>query len=208
MDKIKAILEDHVVKMIEDMIILTYDGYRGRDYSKHEELLQIRKEIINRQVLRYEDVLLNDIVRFNEVMREALYKLFERADCLYKQVEMVEKDKKNRIKPRCYLDYQYPELHPVQGEDRQELWSALGDSGWNGLYEDGVNNICYHPGMSFEKFVGLDVTPPYWDDGLGLCKDIPLIYPFHNMYDHTYYALTDFVFCRKFRTEIVIEIEE
>ena len=31
------------------------------------------------------------------------------------------------VSAKCFLGYDYPELHPLQGEDREELWGAICD---------------------------------------------------------------------------------
>lgn len=64
--------------------------------------------------------------------------------------------------------------------------------------------------MSFESFIGMNCTPPNWNEGLDreLTKDLQLINAFHNLFDHTNFALTDFIYVRKFNTEIKIEINK
>ena len=111
-------------------------------------------------------------------------------------------------------DYNYPELHPVQGEDRQELWDAICDPGWNMMYNHGVSMMALSlPGLincSFESFIGMDCPPPNWNEGLDhdLTKDLHLISAFHHLFDHTKFAITDFIYVRTFETEVNIEINK
>ena len=57
--------------------------------------------------------------------------------------------------------------------------------------------------MSFDEFIGMNLTPPNWNERLEpiLTKDLHLINAFHNLFDHTSFALTDFIFCRDFVIE-------
>ena len=46
-----------------------------------------------------------------------------------------------------------------------------------------------------------------WNEGLDqeLTKDFRLINAFHHLFDHTDFAITDFIYCREFYYEINIE---
>ena len=48
----------------------------------------------------------------------------------------------------------------------------------------------------------------FWNEGLDyeLTKDLHLISQFHNLFQHTLFAITDFIYVRIFKTEINIEI--
>jgi hypothetical protein len=56
----------------------------------------------------------------------------------------------------------------------------------------------------------MDCPPPNWNEGLDpeLTKDLHLISQFHKLFQHMNFALTDFIYVRKFKTEINIEIRE
>ena len=56
----------------------------------------------------------------------------------------------------------------------------------------------------------MDCPPPNWNEGLDpeLTKDLHLISQFHNLFQHMLFALTDFIYVRKFRTEINVEIRK
>lgn len=115
---------------------------------------------------------------------------------------------------KCFLSRDYPELHPVQSEDREELWDAICDSGWNLLYSDGVSlptlTLPRDINVSFDSLIGMDCPPPNWNEGLDreLTKDLHLTSTFHNLFDHMNFAITDFIYVRKFETEINIEINK
>jgi hypothetical protein len=56
----------------------------------------------------------------------------------------------------------------------------------------------------------MDCPPPNWYEGLDpeLTRDLHLISPFHNLFEHMKFAITDFIYVRKFETDINIEIEK
>ena len=107
----------------------------------------------------------------------------------------------------------HPKLHPVQAEDRQDLWNAICDAGWNRLYDDGVSLARLSIPLndeSFESFIGMNNEYNNWNEGLyrELTKDLHLTSAFHNTFEHLKFAITDFIYVREFETEINIEIRK
>lgn len=205
---------DYDIQCIEKEILMRYNDFGHYDYSKCDCLLSLRKDIINERVLAHQEEILPDIIAFNDALTDALREMYDRAhriwDCI-KDKEDFEGDLE--VRAMCFLGYDYPELHPVQGDDRQDLWNAICDSGWNRLYDEGVTLPTLtlpRSDESFEHFIGMDCPPPNWNEGLDqyLTKDLHLISPFHNLFEHMKFAITDFIYVRKFETDINIEIEK
>ncbi|MBO4489114.1 MAG: hypothetical protein J5741_05605 [Bacteroidales bacterium] len=203
--------DDYVIECIEQEIIQTY--YDGKiDYTEHQNLLTLRKVLLNRQALMHQQDLLPDIIAFNEALREALSEMYETARRIYRDTLSCDYGEHLEVTARCYLSGNYPPLHPLQNDSRDELWCALRDSGYNPLYEDGVSlSTLTLPSdfrESFDDFIGMTCPPPNWNEGLDpeLTKDLHLISAFHHLFDHTHFALTDFIFVRDFRTEITMEV--
>ncbi len=137
--------------------------------------------------------------------------MYDRAHELYRQMSAIQPD--IMLTAKCYLAYDYPALHPYQKEDRQELFNAICDFGWNSLYADGVTFALELPrdiDMPFDTIRGMDCTPFNWNEGLDpeLTKDLHINRAFHNLFDHTKFALTDFIFCRDFVFEYSTIIQE
>ena len=201
------------IASIEDEILLMY-GEHPCDDSKCEGLLSLRRDMINNKQLANQKELLPDIIAFNDALREALKEMYDRAHLIWDSI----KEQKNfgddmELTAKCYLSYEYPKLHPIQNEDRQDLWEAICDGGWNPLYEDGVLFPLTFPrdlNESFDSFIGMDCPPPNWNEGLDreLTKDLHIIRQFHYLFDHTKFAITDFIYVHKFETEINIEIRK
>lgn len=201
------------IRLIEDHILMAYNDPR-MIYQNCRSLLKLRKTIINEIVLARQDEILPDIIAFNDALQNALKDMYDRARLIWDTVRCNDAfTDEIELTAKCFLGYDYPELHPVQGDDRQELWDALCDSGWNPLYEDGVTittlTLPRDIDDSFDSLTGMDCPPPNWNEGLDqeLTKDLHLISPFHHLFDHTMFALTDFIYVRKFETEIHIEVD-
>ena len=205
---------DNNVDAIEREIIQKYNDYRCYN-SDNDVLLSLRKDIINKQVLANQKELLPDIIAFNDALREALRDMYDRAYRIWdKMINIIDEGdgEEMELTAKCYLDTDYPVLHPIQGEDRQNLWYALCDEDLNPLYADGISILTLtfprDEGYTFDSFIAMDCPPPNWNEGLDpeLTKDLHLISQFHNLFQHMLFALTDFIYVRKFRTEINVEI--
>ena len=202
--------DDPALQLIENEIVNIYDA-DVTGYPENACLLEIRRNILNAQALAHQEELLPDIIAFNDALREALYKMYHKAHLLYNYISAALPNAE--LIAKCYLAYDYPYLHPYQADDRQDLFNALCDFGWNHLYSDGVSNALVIPSNveeSFETFIGMYCPPPNWNEGLDqeLTKDLHLIRQFHHLFDHTNFALTDFIFVREFNIEININFEE
>ena len=205
---------DNNVDVIEREIILKYNDYRSYN-SDNDVLLSLRKDIINKQVLANQKELLPDIIAFNDALREALRDMYERAHRIWdKMINIIDEGdgEEMELTAKIYLDTDYPVLHPIQGDDRQDLWYALCDDELNPMYADGISVLTLtfprDENYTFDTFIGMDCPPPNWNEGLDpeLTKDLHLISQFHNLFQHMLFAITDFIYVRKFRTEINVEI--
>ena len=208
------IIMDNNVDTIEREIILKYNDYRSYN-SDNDVLLSLRKDTINKQVLENQKELLPDIIAFNDALREALRDMYERAHRIWdKMINIIDEGdgEEMELTAKIYLDTEYPALHPIQGDDRQELWYALCDEDLNPMYADGISMLTLtfprDEDYTFDTFIGMDCPPPNWNEGLDpeLTKDLHLISQFHNLFQHMLFAITDFIYVRKFRTEINVEI--
>ena len=205
---------DNNLDVIERVIILKYNDYRCYD-SDNDVLLSLRKHIINKQMLANQKELLPDIIAFNNALREALRDMYDRAHRIWdKMINIIDEGdgEEMELTAKCYLDADYPALHPIQGDDRQELWYALCDEDLNPMYADGISVLTLtfprDENYTFDTFIGMDCPPPNWNEGLDLelTKDLHLISQFHNLFQHMLFAITDFIYVRKFKTEFKVEI--
>lgn len=203
--------DDPALKHLEDEIRYLYGICDFEEITKCEYLLSVRKSILNNQALAHQAELLPDIIAFNDALTDALRQMYDRAHKVYAQVASISPEVE--LEAKCFLSYGYPQLHPYQTDDREELWDALCDSGLNRLYDTGVTFTFVLPrdlSEPFDSITGMDGLPPNWNEGLDheLTKDLHLNRAFHNLFDHTHFALTDFIYVRDFNIEININFEE
>ena len=205
-------LFEYSIEAIEKEIIYRYKSARCYE-SDDDYLLALRRSIINKKVLAHQKDFLPDIIAFNGALREALREMYDRAHRIWdKMITTIDEGNGEELEltAKCYFDTEYPALHPIQGEDRQELWYALCDEDLNPLYADGISILTLtfprDEGCTFESFIGMDCPPPNWNEGLDpeLTKELQLISQFHNLFQHMSFAITDFIYVRKFKTEINI----
>lgn len=210
---IKEILRSDGIQRIENEIIKAHNGigirYRNKDYSNFAYLLEIRKDLINKKALKYQEELLSEIINFNEVLRNALRQMYDKAHRIWIDFQKLQDWEDDiELTAECYLGIVYPARHPLQREDRQDLWNALCDDELNTLYAGGVSlqtlTLPRDKKESFESFIGMDCPPPNWNEGLDLklTEDLHLICQFHHLFDHTYWAITDFIYVRDFEMRI------
>lgn len=206
-------IHDDDIQLVENEIMMTYETSYV-DYAECDCLLSLRRDMINKRVMAHQEEILPDIIAFNDALTEALRDMYNRAHRIWESIQSKEDFAGDlHIKANCFLGYEYPKLHPIQGEDRQELWEALCDSGWNKLYKSGVTfdlNLPDVDNKSFDSYIGMDCPPPNWNEGLDkeLTKDLHLTQAFHYLFDHTKFAITDFIYVRNFETETHIEIDK
>lgn len=179
------------------------------DHTHYGCLLELRKNMLNDQALtrKNQEELLPHIIAFNDALHDALKHMYDRAHELYRQMSTIQPS--IELEAKCFLSNKYPSLHPFQKNNRQELWEALCDTELNPIYEYGVSRTLYLPqdlDVSFDEFIGMNLTPPNWNERLDqkLTKDLHLINAFHNLFDHTIFALTDIIFVREFEESIKI----
>lgn len=215
--KIKEILLSDYIQRIEREIINAHKGigirYRDKDYSNFAYLLEIRKDLINKKVLKFQEDLIPEIVEFNETLRNTLQKMYDKAYHIWIDFQKL-RDWEDDIEltAECYLGPVHPARHPLQGEDRQDLWNALCDDELNTLYAGGVSlqtlTFPRDNKESFESFIGMDCPPPNWNEGLDskLTEGLHLICQFNHIFDYTYWAITDFIYVRDFEIRIKVDV--
>lgn len=208
------VLSSYSIQMIEEQIIQEYNNTRHNGLD-NGALLNLRRHIINKEILAHQADILPDIVAFNDALRDALREMYDRAHRIWnKMIQTIDETdgEEMELTAKCYMDHHYPRQHPIQSDNRQELWEALCDGDLNPLYADGISVLTLtfprDEGYTFDSFIGLDCPPPNWNEGLDseMTKDLHLISQFHQLFQHMQFAITDFIYVRDFYTEIRVEI--
>ena len=111
-------MRDYDINCIESKILMKYDN-APFDYSNCDCLLSLRKEMINKRVLAHQEDFLPDIIAFNDALTNALREMYDRAHFIWDSIKGKETfGDEIRLEAKCYLGNDYPELHPVQDDDR------------------------------------------------------------------------------------------
>ena len=195
--------DDYNLQLIEREIL---HCYIRENYKQVECLLRVRKEMLNAQAMSHQKELLLDIIAFNDALRDALKVMYDRALSLYQQVSAIQPN--IQLEAKCFLDYNYPKSHPYQEDHREDIWDALSNSG-NRYYEThGAAYLVFNKGNceSFDSFIGMVDGITNWNEHFDplLTKDLQLIEPFHSLFEHMNFALTDFIFVREFNWDFSI----
>ena len=195
--------DDYNLQMIEREI---RHYYVRKEYKQVECLLRVRKEMLNELAMSHQKELLPDIIAFNDALCDALKVMYDRALSLYRQVSAIQPN--IDLEARCYLDYNYPKLHPYQANRREELWEALCNEG-NPYYEHcGAARIIFNKRNCepFETFIGMVDGITNWNEHFDplLTKNLHLIEPFHSLFEDMNFALTDFIYVREFNWDFNI----
>ena len=79
-------LHDYDIERIEREILWKYNDNR-HDYSDCDCLLSLRKDMINKRVLAHQEEILQDIIAFNDALRDALKEMYDRAHCIWDSIK-------------------------------------------------------------------------------------------------------------------------
>ena len=198
---------------------LQFDMERGRFIDTNvvaiERLLKVRKSILDYYFVMDENYkqLLGE---FNEALRLQLIDMRNRTIKLYESVKGNDVNNDMVVKGKCFLGFEYPQIHPVQTIRAKKIWAMLNGTidDFMPLYKDGV---CRFEIMTWKDSVHipsenemlyLQEEPDNWDEGLDrdFTIDMHLIFPFHNLYDHLAFSIFDLLWVRDFNIELNTEI--
>ena len=124
-------LHDYDIELIEREILWKYNDNR-QDYSNCDCLLSLRKDMINKRVLAHQEEILQDIIAFNDALRDALKEMYDRAHCIWDSikenawgddVEVTAKSKMDGIVVRLVTGTE----HEVLTEDENLLCNLLAE---------------------------------------------------------------------------------
>lgn len=107
------VIHDYNIERIEKEII--YSFHNSRDY---ENLLSVRRDMINHIVKANLSEFLPAIIEFNDKLTDALHEMYESAHTIWDSIEggLALYDDVE-LTAHCFLGHNYPALHPVQGQD-------------------------------------------------------------------------------------------
>lgn len=218
---IKHVFEDSRIVMLEKDIarINEYCQYSDKEKFVMKHLLEKRCNVLW-QLNVYDDETKQLLIGFNDALRKACTQLYHRTMTVYQEYQN-RKDISGdfEVEGKIFLGYEYPALHPIQTETAKQVWDALTCGGFNALYDEG----CAWPlrfsserppeqniNEKLENWLGMEIENDNWNEGLNRewSKDLHLIQPFHNLYDHCYFSLYDLIYVREFNLEVHVEFDD
>lgn len=203
----------------EEIINLQYQiEHRYGNYESQKDLIKrllgIRKRLLNHEFVMNEHhkQLLEE---FNAAMREQLKKT--RIETIKTYLAVIRSGINGKIKAvgKCFMGYEYSNIHPIQTIRSKKIWEILSGilDNYDPLYEDGVisNGWQYLGGEPETENMMLYLSEKMdnWNEGLdsNLTKDMNIIHAVHNLYDHTAFSIFDLLWVRDFNMEIHVEID-
>ncbi len=222
---IKEIYENEELVKIETELVELFSpsdswGYiEGPEKERAEELFLKRKRLLDR-MFQMDEKHKKLLSEFNEALKVYLIEMRHKAIDTYDRLREVWPDPTAQIEveARCYFGYRYPRRHPVRTSLEKRMWAILTMAGLDGGCDDwyenfGVTNIFSYDGEGNEmidemEYIYLYEHPENWNDGMDLemTKDMCLIYAVHCLYDHTNFAMLDFLWAREFTTQINVVV--
>ena len=219
---IQEIYDTQPVKKVEyeilDIQFQSEKGMWGQETGKVaiQSLLKIRKAIINNMFVLDKQYLqlIND---FNEAMKQQMIEMRKHTIALYESVSKAELPGTIEVEGKCFLGYDYPLLHPIQDNRAKRMWDILNGTidDYVPLYSKGFGQFridTYHSSTptieSEHQMLYLDDELDNWNEGLDreMTKDLHLIYPFHDLFEHMEFSIFDLLWVRDFNIELNVEI--
>lgn len=202
-------LEKRIYGLYEKMYSIHIEPKRIRYELNY--LMNRRKRIINGELLKHESEILPDIVSFNDALNTAFHGMWKQVADIHKKINYEHRD----IVASLWFDTNYPSKHPLFGKKNigaYNLWKVLTDNDIHQEYSYGIYPSIYWGSIEKEtlgSFIGISTETPNWNEGLDrdLTKDLHLIMPFHDLFEHTMFALSDFIYVRDFHVDVNVEMD-
>ena len=189
-----------------------YDNNAEKEAIK--KLLAVRKRLLDKEFVMDDHYkqLLND---FNRAMTDQLLQMRRTVISTYNAVKQVSADYDITAMGKCFMAYLFSPLHPDQSKREKGIWNILCGAydDFVPFYQDGVisSGWQYSGGEpeSENNMLYLSEKTDNWNEGLSpeLTSDMHLIYPFHNIYEHTCFSIFDLLWVRDFNVEISVEYD-
>ncbi len=144
-------------------------------------------------------------------MNDAVICLYRKAWPMYMQLAQTGLTKDITLVAK--LKMVYPELHPVQEMEEQEVWKALQDNRCNPGFDDAFNLMLRkgHQEVCNEDFIlKLHPKDEPWDEQLPeeWNQDLPLTMLFHHWHTHSYFSLFDLMYISCIEGYLRIELDD
>lgn len=144
-------------------------------------------------------------------LNDAVISLYRKAWPLYEQLNKV--DMTNDITLVAKLRMVYPESHPVQDMEEQEVWKALQLWRYNPGFADAFTMMLrkgHHERYDEDAILQHHPKDEPWDEQLPeeWNQDLPLTMLFHHWHSHSFFSLYDLMYINDIEGYLRIELDE
>ena len=190
-----------------------------RPENRIRQLLMERKEMLDKEFVMnvgYQQLL----SEFNDALRQQLITMHEKILKTYHALKSTNISGDLTVLGKCFLGYDYSKIHPVQTIRCKKIWYMLNgslDSFFNERYDGGVCGLggwyydaSYDDAESLDNLLYLNAEDSNWDDWFRddlLTVDMQIVYPVHNLLEHTAFSIFDLLWVRDFSIEIWTELD-
>ena len=183
-----------------------------KDKNALREILQKRKEILDSEFVFTEETA-KWVKSFNDYLTRVILKAQKL--CTEELARLMKECPERKPETRIEIGLgDLPELHPVQewpcNDYDETLWDVITDTDIETLWDrwnDAFMTIegTLEPFDEKKRLLGLESDDDTWADVCHFPSDwaegIQLTMPFHQLQDHSYMSLYDFIFVNKLRVE-------
>lgn len=184
---------------------------RKRTYETSvQKGLELRRRMLE-ETFEYTDENKKQLRVFCARLNDAVIKLYRKAWPLYEQLTKADMTKDITLVAK--LRMAYPELHPIQDEEEQEVWNALQEYRYNPGFYDAFTLMLrkgHHERYDEDAILQLHPKDEPWDEHLldEWNQDLPLTTLFHHWHSHSFFSLYDLMFIRDIEGQLRIELDE
>ncbi len=224
MKTIEEIFSSPVITELEQTILdIHYEIEMNRYNRCYSEKQAINNLLGSRRYQLSKAFIMNEeykqlLYDFNASLKKELISMRLRTIKAYENVaKEYEKDEYIYAEGRCFMDYDYSKIHPVQTIRAKKIWALLNgsiDEDYNPIYSDGASfpyRCNKEKQESQNKLLYLSENLDNWnEEGLDIemTKDMNILYPVHNLIMHMNFSIFDLLWVRNFNTEITVHIDK
>lgn len=144
-------------------------------------------------------------------LNDAVISLYRKAWPLYGQ--LTKADMTKDISLVAKLRMAYPELHPIQDEEEQEVWNALQVWRYNSGFDNAFTLMYrqeHQEVYNEDAILQLHPKDEPWDEQLPeeWNQDLPLTMLFHHWHSHSFFSLYDLMYINDIEGCLRIELDE
>jgi hypothetical protein len=144
-------------------------------------------------------------------LNDAVISLYKKVWPLYLQLSKADMTKDITLVAK--LRMAYPELHPIQDEEEQEVWDALQVWRYNSGFDNAFSLMLrtgHQEVYNEDAILQLHRNDEPWDEQLPdeWNQDLPLTMLFHHLHSHSFFSLYDLMFIRDIEGQLRIELDD